>query len=226
MADNIRVQPAHTDLAPSGGNVAGDRTIIETETLIPAHPDRAALASDNPEVARAEIEQTRARMSDTIDEIEEVLVRQKERLQDRLDVMAPIREHALPAAGIALGAGLLLGLVTGGGDDDEDEYDLDVEFEADGGYDDRARYFARRADLWENRARRLLHIAREQEEELDDLRDEEPQRRSGWRAALEHGKEDDGYDDEDGDSLYDRFSESAVQAITKFARTALRSYMR
>lgn len=221
MADNIRVEPTHGDVAPTGANVTHDRTIVETETLIPAHPDRAATAAatNDPEIARAEIEHTRARMSDTIDEIEDVLVRQKERIQDRLDVLAPVREHALPAAGAALGAGLLLGLLTGGDDDDEDDYDLEVE--GGYGYGDRARHHARRADLWENRARRLLSIARDQEEEIEELRGEH---RGGWRDAVEDYDGYD-YDDEDGEeTIFDRFSDLAVRAVTGYVRGALRDY--
>jgi ElaB/YqjD/DUF883 family membrane-anchored ribosome-binding protein len=104
------------------------------------------------DAARAEIERTRTRMSETIDEIEDVLLRKKEQFRDTLDVRARIREKPLHAAGIVLGAGLLLGLLTGGGSRPGPS-------PADDG----------RASLWEARARRLLAIAREQEDEIDEL---------------------------------------------------------
>ena len=79
---------------------------------------------DDPELARLQIEQTRARMSDTIEQIEETLLRKKENIEERLDVMAPVRrkarENPYPIIGGVFLAGLILGLLTGG-DDDEDE---------------------------------------------------------------------------------------------------------
>jgi hypothetical protein len=106
----------------------------------------------NPEAARAEIEKTRVRMSETIDEIEEVLLRTKEDIQGRFDIRARIREKPLHAAGVVVGAGFLPGFLTGG-----DKVSRGVLGESE------------RAALWEARARRLLAIARDQEEELDEL---------------------------------------------------------
>src|SRR5690606_7129622 len=69
---------------------------------------------DDPDAARAEIAATRARMSDTIDEIEDVLLRKKEEIRDRLDVMDPVREQPLRSLAMVFGAALLLGFLTGG----------------------------------------------------------------------------------------------------------------
>ncbi|MEX2570336.1 MAG: hypothetical protein WD737_03455 [Gemmatimonadota bacterium] len=114
----------------------------------------------DPAAARAELEKTRARMSDTLDDIEGVLLRKRAHLQEQLDVGARVREKPLHAAGIALGVGLVLGLLTGGGRRGDDE-------------DERAREIAdQKAELWESRARRLLEIARVQEQDLEDLEDE------------------------------------------------------
>src|SRR5688572_6775896 len=118
-------------------------------------PDAAA--------ARAEIDRTRARMSQTIDEIEENLVRKKEVLRERLDLAARVRAKPLHAAGIAIGGGLILGLLFGPRKrakvPEEDE----------------------RAALWESRARRLLSVTRALEEEIQEL-----------ESALEDYAEDDG----------------------------------
>ncbi|MBA2670403.1 MAG: hypothetical protein H0U67_08545 [Gemmatimonadetes bacterium] len=116
---------------------------------------------DDPEFARAQIANTRARMSGTIDEIEDALLKRKERIQHRLDPFSVVRERPFQAAGAVFGAGLVLGLLTGGDDDgDEDhEYEYDIHFDQDGkaaSMDAEAR-----AAKWENRARRLLHLARE-----------------------------------------------------------------
>lgn len=103
------------------------------------------------QTARAQIDRTRARMSDTIDEIEGVLLEKKAEIRDRLDFRARIREKPLHAAGITLGLGLLLGLITGGR-----KHPTDPAEKA-------------RADHWESRTRRLLAIAQDQEAEIEVL---------------------------------------------------------
>ena len=173
-------------------------------------PRRAPEFPDDPDAARAEIEATRARMSETIDEIEDVLLRKKEQIQDRLDVFAPVRENPLPILGAALGAGLLLGLVTGGGDDEDDE-DADYDYRVNYG---RARLLvpdtSERAELWERRARRLLRIAREQEAELEALRTRGPRMATTWENDEEEPYEDDyqadGTLDELGETITDRLT--------------------
>lgn len=106
------------------------------------------------EAARAEIERTRAQLSETIEEIEETILRTRDDLRRKLDVLGRVREKPLESVGVALVAGLVLGLLTGGGK---------KRSAAD-------RELARKAEHWEARARRLLEIARDQEEEIADLR--------------------------------------------------------
>jgi ElaB/YqjD/DUF883 family membrane-anchored ribosome-binding protein len=124
------------------------------------------------EAARDEIERTRARMSETLDDIEAVLIRKKEHLRETLDVGARLREKPLVTAGVVLGAGFLVGFLTGGKDKK--------------GEADRIATQAR-AVLWEERARRLMAIAREQEEDLEELEDAvldaaaSPAQASRWR---------------------------------------------
>lgn len=142
-----------------GGYMADDRYVTE--------PPAVERTTDDPDVARAEIEMTRTRMSETIDDIEDALLRKKARIQDRLDVLAPVRENPLPSAAAALGAGLLLGLLTGG-DDDESDDRYEVRARAySGDFDDELLQAEERAATWEARARRLMKLAREQEEELE-----------------------------------------------------------
>jgi hypothetical protein len=116
--------------------------------------DQSTFGAQGPNAARSEIEQTRARMSETLDEIEEVLLRKKERFRETMDVGARLREKPLVTAGVVLGAGFLIGFLTGGKDK--------------AGEAERTAAQARAA-LWEERARRLLAIAREQEEDLEEM---------------------------------------------------------
>lgn len=66
--------------------------------------------------ARRVVEARRGRVADTLQELEERLVEEKEAIQDKLDVARPAREYVrgkpLVAVGVAAGAGLLLGLLT------------------------------------------------------------------------------------------------------------------
>jgi len=68
--------------------------------------------------ARVAVADSRARISATIDELEDRIVGHKEALQEKLDVARPVRAFvgASPLLAIvaAAGAGLLLGLATGG----------------------------------------------------------------------------------------------------------------
>jgi hypothetical protein len=157
------------------------------------------MPTSDPEKARAEIERTRARMSATLDEIEDSIAEKRAWLRDQLDIGARIREKPLRAAGIVLGAGVLLGLITGGRRESGRATEAAIA----------------RGAVWEGRARRLLDIARGQEEEIQRLSEAGHSAARGStsrfrRAAydLEHesdyGHEDDhrlrrtahGYDDE------------------------------
>jgi hypothetical protein len=68
--------------------------------------------------ARAAVAVSRARISATIDELEERIVDKKEELQERLDVVRPVRALVaaapLIAVAAAAGAGLLLGIASRG----------------------------------------------------------------------------------------------------------------
>jgi ElaB/YqjD/DUF883 family membrane-anchored ribosome-binding protein len=176
---NLRENRAGANDLPSGHALPGGRPVTTGTT-----------GADDPDAVRAEIAQTRARMSDTIDEIEEALARKRDQLHDRLDFLAPVRERPLMAAGAAFAVGLLIGLITGGDDDEEEEREPRLSSVGDGGGEWRGR-----SDLWEKRARRLLRVAREQEQKLRDL-----QERYGTLYAHEleeHGYEHDFNDGEE-----------------------------
>lgn len=124
---------------------------------------RRTLASASPadaDTVRAEIEEIRAPMSGSMDEVEESIRRRKERMEERLDVYKRVRDRPFSTLGAIFGAGLVLGLLTTG------HRVKDVS--ANGGMD---RVSTERAELWERRARRLARVARQQREELDRLRE-------------------------------------------------------
>lgn len=106
----------------------------------------------NVDAARSDIERTRERMSETIDEIENVLLRKREEIRSRLDLLGRARERPFVAVGIAAGSGLLLGLLTGGRTKGRTNADAE-----------------RQTTIWKDRSHRLLEIAQRQRDELEAL---------------------------------------------------------
>lgn len=174
---------------------------VDSDHLLPEStnaPQPGVIATtDDPELARLQIEQTRARMSSTIDQIEGALLRKKENIEERLDVMAPVRrkarENPYPIIGGVFLAGLVLGLLTGGDDEDDAEgpqpavrrFAADFDRERAHGY-----HWEERATTWERRARRLMDLANRQEAELLELRGESvPIRKKGKKGRKLFGRE-------------------------------------
>ena len=205
-------------------------------------PHRPPRFPDDPDAARAEIAATRARMSNTIDELEGALLRKKEEIRDRLDVMEPVREQPLRSLGIIFGAALAFGFLTGGGgkrketeirylvaNGASEDDGMDEEIEDEG--DDEAELAWERAELWEDRAHRLLRIAQAQESELelhrsrrDQLRD---RLRSLRRAEAASEQEDDDHEDEDeGSNLFDRVKINAASRLASIADDVSHRFMR
>jgi hypothetical protein len=166
-----------------------------------APPPGTIAEVDDPELARLQIEQTRARMSDTIEQIEssllhkkEEILQKKEEIEDRLDVISPLRrtarENPVPAAVGVFLAGLALGWLTGGGDDDEEATAAVRRFAPD--FDRERAYvdhWEERSRTWERRARRLMEVANRQEQELMEARGETVpvRRRFGGGGASRKG---------------------------------------
>lgn len=227
MADQIRVVPE--DQAP----LVVDPALAAERQRAVAQRGTAGTGSADPGAVRAEIEQTRARMSHTIDGIEDALVRRKEEFQDKMDVLAPVRERPLPSSGIAFGAGLLLGLATGGDDDREGRRDRSGGSRARNESDEN--HWRRRSEQWENRAYRLRDIAREQEDELRyveerwgearaaDMAGESP-RAGGRRPDRDDGREENrGDHDSSGllGSTVNQLRDHFVGGITGFLASAV-----
>jgi hypothetical protein len=199
MAD-LNVTRGDDETMPDASLMAG-RT-VDSDHLLPEHthaPQLGVIAqTDDPDLARMQIEQTRARMSETIDQIEGALLRKKENIEEKLDVMAPVRrkarENPYPIIGGVFLAGLVLGLLTGGDDDEDDEkgpkpavrrFAADFDRERAHGY-----HWEERASTWERRARRLMDLANRQEAELLELRGESvPLKKRGKKGRGLFGRE-------------------------------------
>lgn len=156
---------------PAGHALPGAPESADVRFVTGAHPAPAAADTD-PDTARRRIVETRERMSGTIDQIEEQLLRRKERLQEQLDVRGQIRARMAPARerieeqpllvfGGVFAAALALGYLTGGRDHD----DREMEEPMAGG-----RGWHGRSRRWERRSRDLLRQNRALEAELRSLR--------------------------------------------------------
>lgn len=202
---------------------------------------RSPPISDNPEVARAQIEATRARMSETIDEIEGAILRKKEKLRAKLDVLAPVRERPLQTVGAIFGIGLALGLLTGGDDDDdedeatqvllalpvededEDDEDYDEDEDEEELEDDEEEAWAA-AELWEDRAHRLLRIARAQETELEMHRERQEQALHERERPRFLGRRQER--EEEPENVFDRIREGAAERLSGFISEITERMMR
>jgi ElaB/YqjD/DUF883 family membrane-anchored ribosome-binding protein len=74
--------------------------------------------------ARDAIERSRARISSTLDQIEDRIVEKKHELREKVDIVRPVRERIrlrpLAAVAVAVGIGAILGSLGGGSADDEE----------------------------------------------------------------------------------------------------------
>lgn len=160
----VRTTPAAMTPRP------GELTLDPNPTVAPP-----VEALDDPYEARAAIERTRSRMSETIDTIEEVLLRKKEQIQERLDVLAPVRHNPLPAAAAVFGAGLILGYLTGGDNEHELEYD---------GRDEGLAPAAAAERRWRSRHNSL----RARHSELEDVVAQQRKELKRMRRELDHSR--------------------------------------
>jgi hypothetical protein len=157
----------------SGMDLAADRDLPLPQ---PAARDAEATDANDPDAVRHEIARTRARMSNTIGEIEGALQRRKDQIQDRLDFTAPVRRSPWAYAAGVFGAGLALGVITGGkdrGDDDDADHVKVPRALLEGlGVESTAALQAAGRGSWEGRARELMKVIARQEEEIRALREE------------------------------------------------------
>jgi ElaB/YqjD/DUF883 family membrane-anchored ribosome-binding protein len=116
--------------------------------------------------ARDAVEQSRQRISSTLDQLEGRIVDKKHELQEKADVLRPLRErvieHPFTAVAAGVGVGVLLGVLGGGGDDE-----AEARVGREGGGRPRVRSGRMsgedRAELrqWRRARRQRLHSVRE-----------------------------------------------------------------
>jgi len=125
---------------------------------ITLRPDEARTKPRSPRAARAELDRTRQEIRDTLDVLKSRVQTRRNELRSKLDVVNTVRDRIyrdpLLALGAALGAGFLVGLITGGeerprdGGLTEDEIEEIRAFRAE-----RRRHLRRMEKIMEDTAR-------------------------------------------------------------------------
>jgi ElaB/YqjD/DUF883 family membrane-anchored ribosome-binding protein len=170
--------------------------------------EEAAGSPQTVDEAREAVERSRERISSTLDALEGRIVDKKHELQDKADVLRPVRERVVArpftAVAVGLGVGALLGSL-GGGDDEADVQ--------------RSRSGRERGRLIEDDDRR-------------ELREWRRARRERLRAVARQGGSEDrpgrsGRPDRDeADSRFDGLKHQLMGAVTTAITAAVTSRMR
>ncbi|HYJ79799.1 MAG TPA: DUF3618 domain-containing protein [Longimicrobiaceae bacterium] len=150
-----------------------DGPMMDPDHLLPEHAGQGmppSLLASDPHAVRTEIEQTRARMSRTIDELEEALIRKKERLEQRLDVAAPVRERVRSAPLLYAGGVFAAALAAGWLSAEDEAGPAPAASPPEGDAGELPRRSKLKRGRWEKRARRLAETCERQEEEILALR--------------------------------------------------------
>lgn len=135
--------------------------------------------------ARDAVEKSRQRISSTLDRLEDRIVDKKHELQDRMDVLRPVRDQVnqrpFTAVAVGIGVGALLGSLGGRGDDDDRDSGGDrpsrSRLDRDGILDADER-----AELREWRRHRRRHLSARSSSQGNDRDDDG----SGRLDALKH----------------------------------------
>jgi ElaB/YqjD/DUF883 family membrane-anchored ribosome-binding protein len=180
-------------------------TRIEEDTDVPQSAD----APQTVDEARDAVQRSRQRISSTLDALEERIVEKKHEIQERVDVMRPVREQISERPFAAVTAGLFVGALLGslgGGDDDDHTH------------------------------RRSGRVSgRLTDEDRDELRRWRRERKQRLRAAMkrQHARgglhrEDAGRSsrDEDDGSRFNALKHQLMGAVTSAITTALTSQIR
>jgi ElaB/YqjD/DUF883 family membrane-anchored ribosome-binding protein len=136
--------------------------------------------------ARDAVERSRQRISSTLDALEERIVEKKHELQEKVDVLRPVRDQIVnrPFTAIAVGVGIgaLLGSIGGGRDDEEHEHRRSGRIR--GVLEDRDRKELRK---WRRARRERLRARSRHDHDDHDDHDRDDDSGSGLRFdALRH----------------------------------------
>jgi ElaB/YqjD/DUF883 family membrane-anchored ribosome-binding protein len=172
--------------------------------------------------ARHAVERSRERISSTLDQLEDRIVEKKHELQDRVDVLRPVREQIVDrpftAIAVAVGIGALLGSLGGSDsefdadddvDDDRTRDDVDIDVDEDRHY---------RRGLRRGRGRHAAGYL--EDDERAELRAWRRARRDRLRARL------DSDNDDESESRFGDLRHQLVGAVTSAIGTAVSARIR
>jgi ElaB/YqjD/DUF883 family membrane-anchored ribosome-binding protein len=165
--------------------------------------DETAAEPQTVDEARDAVERSRQRISSTLDQLEGRIVEKKHELQDRADVLRPVRERIaerpFTAVVVAAGVGALLGSL-GGGDGDEDR-----------SKHRHARSGRVRGEMSDSDRRELREWRKARKERL--------------RSTLDRHRDDSSRDSESG-SRFDGLKHQLMGAVTAAITTAVTKRVR
>jgi hypothetical protein len=148
--------------------------------------------------ARDAVERSRQRISSTLDALEDRIVEKKHEIQERVDVLRPVRaqiaERPFTAVAVAVGVGALLGSI-GGGDGDDHRH---------------------------SRSGRLRGHALG-DADRQELREWRKARKERLRARLQNNDDD---DEDRSDSRFDALKHQLMGAVTSAVTTAVTKRVR
>jgi len=186
--------------------------------------EKGAESPQTVDEARDAVARSRERISSTLDALEDRIVEKKHEIQDRVDVLRPVREQIaerpLTAVMAGLAVGALLGALGGG---DDDEYTRRRSGRISGhALDDDERDELKQ---WRRQRRQRLR-AKVRRTSLDGEWPESGRSRgrSGGRSRSRQFKQEDR--DDRGDSRFDALKHQLLGAITSAVTTAITTRLR
>jgi ElaB/YqjD/DUF883 family membrane-anchored ribosome-binding protein len=180
---------------------------------------RTGETAENPRTvdeARDAVERSRQRISSTLDQLEGRIVDKKHELQEKADVLRPLREriieHPFTAVAVGAGVGMLLGVLGGGGNDDDEAVLLRA----------GARPRARSGRMSDEDRAELRQWRRSRRQRLHSISSHDRDDWGGGRSGrADHGRGD---DDKRFDALKHQLMGAVTSAITAAVTARVRQF--